>query len=141
MALLKTYDPKQVHVIVNGRSLTGFADGTFVKVSRDEDTFKLQVGADGEACRTKSNNRSGTYELTLQQSSEGNKILSDIALADETSNSGVVAVMVKDGSGNSLHTSESAWVQKPSDAEYGKDAGSRTWVLRTDDLVTYNGGN
>lgn len=35
MSDFKTYDPKDVKVTFNGVELTGFADGTFIKVERE----------------------------------------------------------------------------------------------------------
>ena len=62
---LKTYDPKQISVIVGGAIISGFADGEFVTTERNEDAFTLNVGADGEGGRVKSNNKSGRITLTL----------------------------------------------------------------------------
>lgn len=138
---LKTYDPKQVSIIVGGFPLSGYADGTFVAIERDEDAFSLQIGADGEEARAKSNNLSGTITITLQQASEGNRILSDFAVADELTNSGVFPVLVKDSSGASIHAAEQAWVQKVAPAEYGREGAEREWVIQTGRLRSYVGGN
>ena len=139
--MLHTYDPKQVSVVVGGATLSGYADDTFVEVARDEDMWALNIGADGEGARSKSNNRSGTVTITLQQTSEGNRILSDLAVADELTNSGVFPCLVKDSSGASIHVAEQAWVQKMPDSAYARESGTREWVIRTDSLSTFVGGN
>lgn len=41
--MMQTYDPKKVKVLFLGAPLDGFADGTFVNVSRNEDGFSLVV--------------------------------------------------------------------------------------------------
>ncbi len=138
---VKTYDPKQVIVIVDGSQMSGFAEGTFVKVGRHEDAWSLQIGADGEGTRSKSNNKSGTITFTLMQSSDSNVILSALAQLDELSNAGAVAVMVKDNSGSSLYVAEQAWIKKVADSEFGKEAGHREWVLETNILICNVGGN
>ncbi len=138
---MKTYDPDLISVVVGGYTLSGFADGTFVTVERDEDTWILSIGADGEGARAKSNNRSGTITITLMQSSDSNKILSDLATADELSNSGVFALLIKDSSGASLYSAETAWIQKPAASEFARELGTREWTIRTDNLIVYVGGN
>lgn len=138
---LKTYDFKQVAVIIGGRIITGFADGDAVQVERNEDAWSLQVGAEGEATRSKSNNRSGKITLSLQQASESNAILSGFAKADELSNSGLVPVLVKDNSGNSLYGAEQAWIVKSPAAALGMESGNREWVIETDNLQVFEGGN
>lgn len=139
--MLKTYDPKQVAVIVGGKIMQGFADGTFVKLERNEQAFNLKVGVDGEGTRAKSNNRSGKITITLMQSSDSNDELSGFAAADELSNTGAVPVLVKDASGRTLASAVTAWVQKYADAEFAKEAMTRPWTLETDELVIFEGGN
>lgn len=138
---VKTFDPKIFSVIVGGKIMSGFADGTFIKVTRHEQAFTLKVGVDGEGARAKSGNRSGTFEITLMNSSYSNDDLSAFALADEVSGTGVVPVLVKDGSGRTVCESTTAWVQKFPDAEFGKEIGERTWIIESDEVIMFLGGN
>jgi hypothetical protein len=139
--MVLTYDPKQVTVIVGGKIMSGFADGTFVKISRNEQAFNLKVGVDGEGTRAKSNNKSGKVEITLMNSSSSNDDLSGFAAADELSNTGVVPMLVKDASGSTICTAGTSWVQKYPDTEFTKEASTRTWVMETDLLQMFVGGN
>jgi hypothetical protein len=141
MGTVKTYDPAQVIVTIDGNDISGFADGTFVGVARNNDIFTLTVGADGEATRTKSNDRSGRFTFTLQQSSISNDVINAIANRDEESNQGAVAVQVKDASGNALHSAERAWVVKKPDSEYAKETSNREWILETNELIHDPAGN
>jgi hypothetical protein len=138
---LKTYDPKKIVVIVGGAIITGFADGAFVRVERNNDTFSIASGSDGEVTRVKSNDKTGRITLTLQASSDSNDILSGFTALDELANAGVVPVLIKDVLGTSLATAARAWVVKPPAAEFGKEVGTREWVLETDELVWFVGGN
>ena len=138
---VKTYDPAQVLISFNGFSLSGFADGSFVQVARNEDAFTLQIGSDGEGVRSKSNNKSGTVTVTLIQSSDSNDILSGFAAADELSNSGMGALLIKDNSGNSIYAAETCWIKKYADSEFAREAGSREWVFETDILESFVGSN
>jgi hypothetical protein len=132
---MKTYDPKQVQVIVNGVALQGFSEDSVVKVTRQADAFTQTIGVDGEGTRSKSNDHSAEIEVSLKQSSESNVVLSALANADRDSNAGLVAVMVKDNNGDSLHMCEQAYIKKMPDSEYNKTATDRVWTLVTDKVV------
>jgi hypothetical protein len=136
-----TYDPKQVSCIVGGKIGQGFSDGSFIKVERNEQAFTLKIGVDGEGTRAKSNNKSGKITLTLMQSSSYNDVLSAFAAADELSNTGAVPFFLKDNSGRTLCTALTCWVQKYPDSEFAKEVSTRTWVLETDDIEVFVGGN
>ena len=138
---LRTYDPKQVVVSIGGVPMSGFADGTFLLVDRDEQMFSKIVGADGTTTRVKSNNRSGTMTLTLKQSSPSNDVLSGFAALDELSNTGVVPVLIKDLSGNSIFFSATGWIQKYASSEFGKEINNREWVLDLADVDVFVGSN
>src|SRR3990170_3725535 len=122
---VKTYDPRQVIIIVAGNQMSGYADGSFVTVARNEDMFTLQVGTSGEGTRSKSNNRSGTITFQLMQSSDSNQVLSALAAVDELSGAGAVPVMVKDNSGDSIYVAETGWIRKYADSEFAREAGPR----------------
>ena len=134
MALLKTYDPKNVAIAWNGINInSGIAPDTFLTVVRDEDSFFKTVGADGKVARTRNANRAGTIELTLMQNSEVNKLLSAAALADEETDVDVTSVFSivdpADPTGIFLMTAKDCWVKKLPDIEYGKEYGTRTWMF------------
>lgn len=136
-----SYDPAQVAVIFLGTPLHGFIDGVFIKWSRNEDAFKLQVGADGEVARVRNRNRSGTLAITLQQTSLSNDVLSAAAALDELGTGGVGALLIKDLNGTTLISTLAAWVKKVPEGELGKELGQREWVLECGALTIFAGGN
>lgn len=137
---VKRYNARDVLVIVGGAPMEGFADGEFVVVERNEDSFSLVVGADGEGARAASNNKSGKLTLTLLQTSKSNAVLAALNQADELTGSGVFPVLVKDNNGADLHEASTAWIAKPAPAPYGKTISNRQWVIETDSLITFPGG-
>lgn len=141
MAQVFTYDPKQVSLSMGGKPISGFSDGTFINVVRNEQAFNLKVGVDGEGTRAKSNNKSGKIEIELMQSSASNDVLTGFALADELSNNGAVPVLLRDGSGRSIFSCLTGWVQKMPDTPFAKEVQTRKWVIETDDLEYFIGGN
>ena len=138
---VRTYDPKAVVITVGGAPMSGFADGTFLTVDRDENAFTKVTGADGTSTRVKSNNRSGSLTLTLKQSSPSNDILSGFAALDELTNSGVVPILIKDLSGNSLFFSATGWIQKYPSSDFAKEISNREWVMDLVDVDMFIGSN
>lgn len=139
--MTKTYDPQKVLITYRGALLTGFADGTFVNVSRAADAFTLTVGADGESARAKSADKSGTVRITLLQTSQSNDVLSAFAAQDEATGLGTGPLMVKDAFGTTLVMAAQAWIQKLPDVEFGKETGSREWAFQAGELAVALGGN
>lgn len=138
---VREYNPAEVNLIVGGNIIQGYAEDTFVVVARNEQSFTLNIGSDGEGVRSKSNNFSGTLTLTLQQGSPSNDILSALNQADELNGGGVVSLLLQDANGTSLVAMETAWIQRPADQEFARESGTREWVIETDRMTTFVGGN
>jgi hypothetical protein len=136
----KLYDPAAIVVTIGPNLLSGFGEGTFVKVSRDEDAFMKKVGVDGEVARARNRNRSGTVEITLLQTSQSNDVLSALAVADELTGTGAAPLMIKDLFGTTLCMVPNAWVKKRADVEFGKEVADRSWVLDCDQIQHFVGG-
>lgn len=141
MSQLKNYDVKQVYVIVGGVAMSGFADSSVVEIARNESLATLQVGADGEATISRSNNNSGTFKVKLQQTSPSNAVLSGFAKAFQMGVPTFFPVLVKDGSGNTVCAAEKAWIQKIPDISFNSESGAIEWVLETHELEMFLGGN
>lgn len=137
----KTYNAKKVLVSFAGKILTGMMDGSFVTVSRNNDSFMLMVGSDGEAARAANADRSGTVTVTLMQTSPSNDDLSTLMATDELTNAGTGALFIKDASGRTLVSAVEAWIRKPADAEFAREIGGREWTFETGNIEIYNGGN
>ena len=141
MGAPKTYSPENVKVTVGGAPISGFADGTFIKVSRASDAFTKVTGADGSVTRVKSADKSGEITITLMQSSQSNAILQAIALVDETSGKGVVPIAILELNTGNAFVTGSAWIKKVPDAEFGKETTNREWVFDCSELNVFNAGN
>ena len=139
---VKEYDSASVFVSVGGVPISGFAADSKVTIVRNNDAYTLQMGSDGEAARSKSNDKSGRMTIQLLQTSPSNAILSAFALADEVTPGGAVFPFAcKDLNGGSLHTAQTGWIVKKPDAEYVVEAGPREWIIETDDLKHTVAGN
>lgn len=138
---VKSYNFKQVAVIVGPNIITGFADGESIVVEPNEDLYSYQPGNDGSGTRSANNNFSGRIRLILQQAAASNAILQAIANSDRVSGAGVLPVAIKDNSGATLHFAETAWIARQPNASYGRESGSREWILESDNIVFGEGGN
>lgn len=141
MAANKTFDPAKFEIIFGGKIISGFADGSFIIIRRNDQAFNLKIGTDGQGTRVKSNNFSGQVQFNLMQSSPSNDDLSAIAQADELTNGGVNPLYIKDGTGNTIAAAATAWVQKLPDSEFSNEALTRQWIIETDRLEYFIGGN
>jgi hypothetical protein len=140
---VKTFDPKQVSVVVGGNIISGWGPDEAISAERNKDAWTLKVGVDGEAARSKSNDKSGRIKLTLLQTSQSNNALSALAAADELSNAGAVPFFLKDNSptGSTTGAALTCWVLKYPAVKYAHDVELREWTLETDDIELLVGGN
>lgn len=119
-----TYDPQDVNVIVDGTFLTGFAEGTFVQIARDEDSYTTYVGSKGEVSRSVNANKMGKITVTLTQNSPSNSYLERLSKSKKT-----FPVSVVDQNFGESDGGNDCWVEKPADKELGKEIGTREWVF------------
>ena len=138
---VKSYNPADLIAIWNGIRIEGYADGTFMTAARDNPSFTNGSGSDGEGFRAKSNDKTGTITFTLLQTSATNDALSGAMALDEATGDGVGAFLAKDLSGRTVIQAETAWLEKPADAEFAREVSNREWVLKTDSLNIFDGGN
>lgn len=125
-----TYDPKSVIVTINGRPLTGFADGTFIKGERNNDTYSTHVGVDGEVTRVKNNDKTGTISITLKHNSPSNKLLEEYAKKGTMFN---INVTDRNFDGDVGIGGSEAWISKPAAFERGKEVSDREWTIHVAD--------
>jgi len=138
---LSTYNADKVSLIFNGIIIEGLADGSFVTVEQNEDAYSLQVGTDGDACRSQSNNYSGRITFTLGQWSVSNDLLSAMHNADLLTGVAIGPLLVKDNSGTSLHVAEKAWIVRMPAGSFEREAVTREWIIETDRLIQHHGSN
>lgn len=139
--LVRTYDPKMVTISFLGQTLSGFADGTFITITRSGNLFNKKKGAAGDVERINTNALDFSVELTLQQTAASNQVLSGLANADSVGNVGVGPLQVKDLNGDTLFLAPQAWIAKDPDVTYGDDTNGRTWLFETGDAGLNLAGN
>ena len=138
---VKTYDAAKVLIIVNGIPIQGYAKGSFLKVSRDSPSFTKKTGSSGETARARTNDDSGTAEITLMATSLSNDALSALRALDEATGDGVGPFLAKDNSGRTIVDSESCWIRKQADYEASDEITDRVWVIDLDNANMFVAGN
>lgn len=129
--MVRTYNPKQVIVTINGSRVTGIADDTFINVEPNADGTTTVVGCDGEINRAINVDQTYKVTLTLLQNSPWDKTLYDIWTKDQNEGTGFFPLNVKDIMGHELFNAPTCWVEKPANWQRGKDINKREWALHT----------
>ena len=132
---MKPFSFKNVAVTVGGVIMEGFFSGDDVaKAGFNNEMFNLLVGADGEASRSQTSDRSGILSFKLLPTSNDNAYLAGLHLADIETGAGVVPVVIKSLDTGVTCTAGQAWVKKFADLSYGQNVVAREWVFETDRL-------
>jgi hypothetical protein len=145
--ILGTYSPEDLIITISNaffsHSITGYADGTFVNVTRLVPPSTLYTGSDNTNARVVRANKGSTITITLHQASESNDILSQALIMDESTRDGTWCfnILVKDGTGRSLYFSPQAFIATNPEASFGAEIGTRAWDIQCVSLSNYTGGN
>jgi hypothetical protein len=139
-------DPKKYVLSIAGFFISGYAPGTVIEISKEEDDFKDECGADGEVCVLQNADERGTVRVTLLQSSNSNEALSGLAIVNKGGTRagltlGKGSLQCKDLQGRMVCSSETAWVKKQADVTLGDEIQTRVWEIRCDKLSMFVGGN
>src|SRR5690625_477709 len=140
--MLYSYSPEDVNVVVGGvYNLSGFTDGSFIRILKDTPTFDTYQSADGVVSRIHSGSNLYTVSLTLHSASQGNQILSYLHAADASSKIAKFPLIIKDSLGTSFFFSATSWVESLPESSYSTDITDRVWSVRCADAHHNVGGN
>jgi hypothetical protein len=136
------YNPAEVSLQINAEAaglglivVDGFAEGSMIRVSRDEAMFGLKASGDGKVNTfSKRNNRNGVIAFTLEEAAPANAALDELLRLDETSSTGVIAVQMKDASGLDQANSPIARLVQRPDMDKGTEAGTREYMIACTEL-------
>ena len=138
---VKTYDPKMIVITFGVIPISGYAEGTFVRVNRSGDAFSKSKGAGGDVERINRNQGDFEVSLTLQQTAGTNAELSAALAADMATNAGVFPLTIKDLLGQTLFYAPQAWIRKDPEWEDGDELNAREWTFDTGIGSNFLGGN
>lgn len=136
------YSPEDVSISIAGAiTLSGFVEGTFITITRDNPLFQTHESSDGVVSRVKRNSKTFTVNITLMNTSESNDILSRMSLLDHSTSIVKFPLFIKDSLGGTVFFAGSSWIENTPSTAYSIDITDRQWSLKCTQASLYNGGN
>ena len=122
-----SYDSAKVRLYLGTERVTGFGPDTKITVTRSNDLVIPHVGTDGEVSLALSRNRTGTLEVTLQNTSSFNDWLAVFVRQADTT--GLVSFPVVLEGSQGPYLTAIGWVQAVPALTYGAEVGDMTWTI------------
>lgn len=143
------YSPDDFTIVISKgdfvHTVSGFADGTFVSMNRlvPSSTPYVGVGRSNSMGRVKRAVTAMTVDVTLHQYSPSNTVLQQLQIADANTadNTWVFNVLIKDLSGQTLASSNSAIIAAPPAVAFSSDTSTRDWQIYLFGSDLFIGGN
>jgi hypothetical protein len=129
--LVASYDAKKVIITLGGVPIGGYADGTFVQIDPNGETWTKKVGADGEVARSLSNDNTSTIQITLMQTSLSNHYLRTVMAADRLTGLGMLPLSFTDLNTMEVHFWPQAWVSTTPGTGRAKETTDTQWTIHT----------
>lgn len=117
MKKTRTFDPKKVTVMYDGRVVTGFAEGSMVKCEKNEENATPHIGVLGEVSRAINADNTGKITISLASTSPWIGMFARLAAANEISPCNVVDM---NKNGVNVGGSE-CWIVKAPGVNIGKE--------------------
>jgi hypothetical protein len=127
--ILEDYASRKVQLVFLGQTITGTAE-TFLSAQRNSDLTSSKVGADGSVGTSKLPDRTGTVEITVDQSAPLNIFLAGVVEAqdiDEKIYRG--AFTYTDRSGSAIANFSRVHIQSTPTLVGATERQDRTWTL------------
>lgn len=124
--MIFTYDPKKFLIAFAAIPLTDFAEGSFLEIEADEDSFTESIGASGEVVRVLNRNAKLKATVHLMQHSQTNDALSAIHASDRANGNGVAVFSARELNGTTEVTGD-GWIVRWPNIDRAKDANDVAW--------------
>lgn len=147
-SFIGTYAPDDFTIILSKgdfvHTITGYADGTFVSMDRLVPSSTPYQGVGGSPFgRVKRRVTAMNVTITLHQYSPSNTVLQQLQIADAntTNNDWVFNCTLKDPSGMTVASSNTAIIVAPPAVAFGSDTSTRDWAIYLFGSDLFIGGN
>lgn len=147
-SFIGNYSPDDFTVVISKgdfvHTITGFADGTFCSMNRLVPSSVPYQGVGGNSFgRVKRKVTGMSVDITLHQYSPSNTVLQQLQLADANNpgNDFVFNCTIKDISGMTVASSNSAVICAPPTVAFSSDTSTRDWQIHMFGSDLFVGGN
>jgi len=138
---IANYSPESVNCLAFGIPLDGFAEGTFITITKDRIPYRTTETSDGSVARLYSNSQTYTISLTLHRGSTSNDVLTKLWQLDELTQRAKFPLFIKDLSGTDLFFSTNTWIEGIPSMVQSTNFDARTWTLRSSQAAINIGSN
>lgn len=145
--ILATYSPEDLNIVISGNgfshTINGYADGTFVNITRLILGSEPYSGSDLTHARVVRANKGASLTLSLSQTSESNDILSQLLENDSITrdDTWIFSVLIKDNTGRSMYFSRQCYIGGHPDSTFSTAIENRDWMIHCVKLEQNLGGN
>ena len=122
--MVNIYNPKDIVLTYDGMQITGFADDSFVTVSKNTDDYSHKVGVKGEVTISVDADETGTVTISLDQRSPFIRIFNRMIKEGKYTNNILRPLTMIDMGENGDDISSDAYIVKRADNEYGRASGN-----------------
>lgn len=119
----------------------GFPNKEFISIVKDTPLYTTTTTTDGKHHRLKHSDDKYTLEMTLSGMSDFNSVLTMIAGSDQFTDKVLFPIIIKDGLGNSIFVSNTAWIEEMPSTVYSDSDEDKTWVFKCTGCSYTVGGN
>ncbi len=132
--MITSYDFKSNDVVINGAVITGYADGTAIECTKNEDNFTTSIGAAGDVTFCETNDETGTVKITLKPTSPSCPLLD--ALANKKGDAALFPMSVVSAYTNASNVSGTKCrVMKPADKKEAPEEEAREYNIYVADYT------
>lgn len=136
------YSPKDVIISLAGmHTISGYAEGTFVRITKDIRPFYKVRAMDGEMARMYAEDEGFQVEVTIAQSSTSNNVLSGIYNVDIATHMGKFPLFIRDTKGQTNFFAATAWIEMIPEVTFSDRLETRTWTFGCSGAAITIGGN
>jgi len=126
---MSNYDANLCTLVVDGRFITGFDEGSMISAAKDEESFSVKVDAQGVPIVSETNNPLGTITATLSQTSPSYAYLMQKAKSSQEFPVWVTYAGVPAEKAGGTR----ARIKKTPDKEFANEAGGREFAFQVFD--------
>lgn len=134
-----TYDPSQTELLISGYKVIGWDE---IRIKRTSPAFKMVKGINGKHTRVQDYDSSAILSVGIMQTSPSNETLSYVHEQDILNGTGRLQILLKDLGGESVFSSEEAYIDAYPEAKFTDGILFNTWTIvcqSTDQFIV--GGN